>query len=758
MTSTFILPRRTHALGACRTCRRRHVKCDQKRPSCRTCRSLGVTCERPPSKVRWMQNPHTGDSAEDQREARRHLYTEQSRLSMTSSLRSRLVSGSINASLAEIDLRTRDIDNPPTGDIIVGPFAVLGLPTPESQRGDNVVQQQAEQDALDSTSVESEAHIAQPISPPMIEDSSEAIAQPTTFAQTSFVSDSVCHFDDFLHWSDLLGCSPDALDWNPAPLSSDRNLVTNLAALSSDFEIDPMPVNRPANGGTFSDVPDGNGLLQMIEPTEMASTLLHAASLTEAPFLFKHFHDNVIPQTMPMPLGKKSPWKILNVPAAMVTYSDLTILGSRNVNHARQANLYGLLACSAVHLSMYPSASSSDTAQHWQETAENMFELARENMQMSIKYETQEPKTAKYKDQLMAICCLTEYAILSGQQHYARGFLIHAEYILRMRGLPKRRISPKARLLHHVYTWLRLVGESTYVLHDYQPSATFIEVLDSDFRPHRPDPPCQIRSEAHQKVPQLDDFLRLEAHHSDSDLNIDDPKDQETGLHDIHLQDSRNFSDTLYKQIYGIPETWLTLVSQTTRLANVMETFRVARQSQKKASLEAWETLHRRSEHLENMICSFVLRHDRRIRPKHTDSSKPHEPMLRALNSALLIFFYRRVRQVHPAVLDGYVENVITALADFQEAVPAEHPMSPATAWPMFIAGCEALTASRRGAVLQFFNKAESICRFPIFKTAREILTSVWNQQDQHLETKRRDPMPTWIDVVKREQIWPIFC
>jgi arginine metabolism regulation protein II len=112
-----------------------------------------------------------------------------------------------------------------------------------------------------------------------------------------------------------------------------------------------------------------------------------------------------------MPLGKKSPWKILNVPAAMVTYSDLTILGSRNVNHARQANLYGLLACSAVHLSMYPSASSSDTAQHWQETAENMFELARENMQMSIKYETQEPKTAKYKDQLMAICCLTEYAV-----------------------------------------------------------------------------------------------------------------------------------------------------------------------------------------------------------------------------------------------------------------------------------------------------------------------------------------------------------
>ncbi|KAF7122742.1 hypothetical protein CNMCM5793_000852 [Aspergillus hiratsukae] len=670
--------------------------------------------------------------------------------------------GSINASLAEIDLRTKDLDNPPTGDIIVGPFAVLGLPTPEPQRGDNVVDQQAQQDAPDSTSVESDAHLVQPVSSPTIEDSSETIGQLTAYAQASFISDSACHFDDFLHWSDLLGYSPDALGWNPTPLSNDMNLETNLAALGSEFEIDPMPFDRTENIGPFSHAPDGDGSLQMVElphnSTGIASTLLHAASLTDAPFLFKHFHDNVIPQTMPMPRGMKSPWKILNVPAAMGTYSDLTILGSQNISHARQANLYGLLACSAVHLSMYPSPHSSDAAQHWQETAENLFEQAREHMKMSVKYETQKPKRAKYKDQLMAICCLTEYAILSAQQHYTRGFLINAEYILRTRGLPKRRISPKARLLHHVYTWQRLVGESTYVLHDYEPSASFIEALDSDFRPRRPDPRSLIGSEADQSVPQLDDFLRLEAHHSDSDLNIDDPKDQQTGLHDIHLQDSRNFSDTLYKQIYGIPETWLTLVSQTTRLANVMETFRIARQSQRKTSLEAWEALHRRSEHLENMICSFVLRYNRRVRPEHLDSSEPHEPMLRALNGALVIFFYRRVRQAHPAVLAGYVDNVITALAEFQKAVPADHPMSPATAWPMFIAGCEALTASRRDAVLQFFNRAESICRFPVFKTASEILTNVWNQQDQHLETNRRDPMPTWIDIVREKQTWLLLC
>jgi arginine metabolism regulation protein II len=132
--------------------------------------------------------------------------------------------------------------------------------------------------------------------------------------------------------------------------------------------------------------------------------------------------------------------------------------------------------------------------------------------------------------------------------------------------------------------------------------------------------------------------------------------------------------------------------------------------------------------------------------------------MLRALNGALVIFFYRRVRQVHPAVLAGYVDNVITALADFQKAAPAAHPMSPATGWSMFMAGCEALTASRRDAALQFFNRAESICRFPVFKTAREILTDVWTQQDQHLEANRRNPMPTWIDIVREKQTWLLLC
>ncbi|KAL2813382.1 fungal-specific transcription factor domain-containing protein [Aspergillus granulosus] len=721
-------PRRSHALGACRTCRRRHVKCDQKRPVCRTCRTLGVPCEGFTSEVRWIRDSGGSPEPEDHNGTRRHLYTEQSRLSMSTSLGSNLVSGSVSASLAEIDLRTRDSERAPVGDIVVGPFAVLDFALPD---GAQDMQKQPQGDE-----VEAEA----PRSPPQTVPSDTAVPQEAQLDPLPYINDSPSHIDDFLHWSDILGLSPEQPGF----------FQPSIADLDIYFGADPQPDAATNTFEVIDNVIEPQSNMAIMTPPrsaiEMASTFLDAAALADAPFLFKHFNEKVVPQMMIMPLGEKSPWRVLNLAAAMATYNDLTILGSHNISHARLANLYGLLACAASHLAL--SSGQASSGQHWEHAALQMFEQARDRMQKSLKYETRAPKRAKYKDQLMAICCLIEYSVISGQHQYARSFMVNAEFILRMRGLLKHRISQKARLLHHVYTWLRLVGESTYVLHDYNPSNSFIEALDINFQRHRLD----IATRAEEPEPRLDDFLRLEAHDADSDLNINEPKDKQTGLHDIHLQDSRSFSDTLYKQIYGIPETWLSLVSQTTRLANVMETFRIAQKSGRNTSLAAWETLHRRSVRLENLICSCDLS------PVRGDPSKPHDHMLRALNSALVIFFYRRIRRVHPAIMAAHVDTTIVALAEFTSSLPPGHPTGPGAAWPAFIAGCEALTAPRRESVTLWLENAISTSGRASFGTAKEIMVELWRRQDEHLHTNRGDPMPTWIDFVREKQIWPLFC
>ena len=38
---------------------------------------------------------------------------------------------------------------------------------------------------------------------------------------------------------------------------------------------------------------------------------------------------------------------------------------------------------------------------------------------------------------------------------------------------------------------------------------------------------------------QLNDFLRVDTHETDSETDIDEQKEQETGIRDIHLQNMR---------------------------------------------------------------------------------------------------------------------------------------------------------------------------------------------------------------------------
>jgi arginine metabolism regulation protein II len=356
---------------------------------------------------------------------------------------------------------------------------------------------------------------------------------------------------------------------------------------------------------------------------------------------------------------------------------------------------------------------------------------------------------------------------MSGQPEHARCLLLDTERLVRIRGFVKRKISQKARLLHHVYTWHRIVGESTYVLHDYTPSKTFLHALQNNFKSSRP-------AATEDPTSRRDSFMRLEINATDRDLNIDERKDKETSLKDIHLEDSRNFPETLYKQIYGIPETWLSLLSQTTRLANVMEMFRHARHTVPNLSFDAWDTLHRRSVRLEYMICS--LNSNSRYSPNDTHdetdspdndtnatSTTPRTHLLRALNAALLIFFYRRIRNLHLQILQHHVDDVLTGLEEFRLALPpSEQIIGLGSIWPAFIAGCEANGSTRREAVIRWLDSAYASCRFPALEVAKEVMRGVWKAQDGGGEGNsvraRGEVCRTWVDVAKEEKVWPMLC
>ena len=162
-------------------------------------------------------------------------------------------------------------------------------------------------------------------------------------------------------------------------------------------------------------------------------------------------------------------------------------------------------------------------------------------------------------------------------------------------------------MLHHLYTWSRIVGESSYVLrnHDQTQIAAAIGSYSMSSSKRRPGRRSVDATESDQlgHNSKLDDFLRLDSDAAESDVDTSAQKDSERGLRDIHLEDPREYSGTMYLQLYGISETWLSLVSQTTRLANFMDSLD---ETKKRKDVELLESLERRKQRLEHMVCSFA--------------------------------------------------------------------------------------------------------------------------------------------------------
>lgn len=282
---------------------------------------------------------------------------------------------------------------------------------------------------------------------------------------------------------------------------------------------------------------------------------------------------------------------------------------------------------------------------------------------------------------------------------------------------------------------------------------------------------------------RLDDFLRLQPHASDGDLEIEEPKESETGRRDIHLEDSRESLDTFYPQIYGIPETWLSLVSQVTRLANLLD---VVKSMPTSSRFELSTSLQKRAKLLEEMICAFASRptlcaggqvsdEEAERQAVHTDGPNPH--MLGALNAALEIFFYRRIRDLHPRILQGYVSHVIDSLKSFELALASHNLEGPCPVWPLFIAGCEAIRPKDREFFTELTRRGVEQFGISGFKTAGNIMSRVWKRRDSPLDESGSSDTPrtgalsrssiklrsaslqwTWVDALREDKTTLFLC
>ncbi|KAJ3500179.1 hypothetical protein NM208_g17207 [Fusarium decemcellulare] len=473
-------------------------------------------------------------------------------------------------------------------------------------------------------------------------------------------------------------------------------------------------------------------------------------SWPEVQLLLKRFADHLIAHLTSLPSTRQSPWGTMNHATAVFTLAEATYLKRTNIKHANLANLYAILAMTAYYLE-FKDSDECCNFKSWQDFGSVASEKAKLHLQESLRTETRGPQSAKYKEQLMALTALKSLAYITGNDKEARCYLLDAERLMRARGLAKREISHKARLLHHVYTYARVVGESTYVLHDYPALQQSLE-LNGLQRPR-----ASERTDGANT--RLDDFLRIGPRISEEEVEQQEHQDAQAGVQDIHLEDARGYTGNIYHVIYGIPEKWLSLVSQTTRLANFMDTVRIAGEPR---GSEVDKMLHMRASRLEDTICAFVAENsatwDPNIGEYHQVGTTPTAHMFRCLNSALIIFFYRRIRDVNPWMLQSHVDDIIRGLDEYNDSLAQYNLPGPGVIWPAFMAGCEAIGGPRRDALRRWMEEGYAKCGFQTYRIAKEAMMEVWAKNDEGSSRSKQKGRgrvrTTWMDVSRQSNKW----
>ena len=305
---------------------------------------------------------------------------------MSSALVKDLASSSIDQSLADIDAKSRSLDDRREGGITVGPFGVLNFmsePAPPSP-----VETQA-------SWCENASTIGLP------EDRTAPCTTNFSLFDMPTAADDL-GVDDSLRWEDIFNL-------DPPPVGS--MLLPGTPRL---------PEGHCTYNALSAAIADGNGYDQQLDKLQTPNLKLGLQDLlSEAPLLLNHFREHLVVRLIWLPMTQKSPWTIMNIPCAMITLGHLTYMKQKTIKHANLANLYAILACASYDLALNPSFSQEKSNGDWKQLSAIAYDLAKENIHQTFELELQGPNKAKYKEQLMAIESITTFAVRTSPVGFA---------------------------------------------------------------------------------------------------------------------------------------------------------------------------------------------------------------------------------------------------------------------------------------------------------------------------------------------------
>lgn len=320
--------------------------------------------------------------------------------------------------------------------------------------------------------------------------------------------------------------------------------------------------------------------------------------------------------------------------------------------------------------------------------------------------------------------------VVNAQQEEARSYLLNAELFMCVRSAQKTHHSRKAKMLHQIFLFLRIIEESTYIYpSNWQPEQT----------------PSSTELFPSMRFPSL----RTHSLGQGRDIDALCGGNIEHSLLGQPCCTHKFETVPLFSQVYGIPESLFSLISRITALANEVSTG---------GALHATNALPPHllevSEALEKEVCGWTNETgDAGTNPPPDENSLPESQFymphfISAIHSATVILFYRRVYKLNPLLLQAQVETVIDHLIRTEVEKVNSAVVNTAIVWPGFIAAAEALSPALKEKCESWLRGCAASGGMRNFDLAADVARKVWKERE-----RSGDVAFSWVDLVREQRI-----
>ncbi|AAS50191.1 AAL175Wp [Eremothecium gossypii ATCC 10895] len=445
-------------------------------------------------------------------------------------------------------------------------------------------------------------------------------------------------------------------------------------------------------------------------------------------FLLSYYQQNVA-DLMSVVALPKNPWKTIYFPRAVKALGELGALGY--TSHSRNALLNALLAVSCFHLqSKFPK--NSKEMKYFVSLGMDFRNQASGFLNACL---SSTSRQEHYKDVLTAILSMNSIDVVWGTMSDCQYHLTICEEFIESRMKSRPLLSEKARCLHRIFSFLKLIQDSTALDKVQEKEIIMKDAGDKEFQKNGSStPPLSTDSSSFtgRYVEQLNkdngrvciEFIEKDGQYFDTRGSVPLFNTIVTKSYPHEINETR--IDTLSMDVlYGLPNSLILLFSDCVSLVRHRFYFKRHNTAQPTSFGLFCVKIEQR---LLSWKPEWIFWKDDSKAEFINDTVEGVYHHTMSFYYGLLIYYFTMARSLEDHTLQNYVQKVLSHLRELGNIIEHKDVKIVPLMWQGFMAGCSCTDSSMQ---LEFKKWTAQLVNFGIgsYWGARQIMLEVWRRR-----------------------------